>query len=476
MSFADIVWATTGQLMKLRVKTDAALIGQTISATDGAKTVTATVENDRVATLILPHGGEWTITEGLRSHSKVVNLQTYGWHEITLRSYILYGYRKTKGDKRTAVRIEYPSDVDNADFEPAFMDYTAEKFNYGSWKNAFFMPKPCMVKTNGTVDYYLDENDFTKKADGSGASDVANTAYAGNAMIQFPTIYFKRWEDSTYEYCYLSDAAVDSNYKAYAHTDKNGDIIPYCYMAAYRGSSISSKMRSLSGQTCMASQTAAAERTLAQANGGEWDMSVLADRMMVNDLLVLISKSTNTQKSFGYGNAPGSQSVVSTGQLDKYGMFYGTSGTSGLGVKVFGIEHYWGNQWNRLLGWLNVSGTQKIKLTKGTADGSTATDYDFVGTGYIAIANATPAGTSGGYISATKMTEYGCLPVTAAGSDSTFECDGMWFNNGQTDVAYVGGNSSNSAICGAFAASLGNAASDANWSIASSLSLKPLAS
>ena len=476
MAYEEFIWATQAQLMKLRVKTDAALVGKTITASDGVKEITAEVKADQVATLILPHGGEWTLTEGLRNHTKKVNLQSFGWHETTLRSYILYGYRKTKADKRSAVRVEYPADVDNADFDSAYMDYTADKFNYGSWKDAFFMPKPCMVKSDETVDYYLDPNDFTKKADGSGSSDVANTSYDGNAMIEFPLMYFKRWEDSTYQYCYVSDVAIDSSYKAYSHTDANNNIIPYCYMHAYRGSNISSKMRSLSGQTCMASATAPSERTLAQANGGQWDMSVVSDWFMVQDLLVLIGKSTNTQKVFGYGNAPGSQSVVKTGQLDTYGMFYGTSGTSGLGVKVFGIEHFWGNQWNRLLGWLNVSGTQKLKLTKGTADGSTATDYDFVGTGYITIAGATPAGTSGGYISETKMTEYGLVPIKAAGADGTYESDGLWFNNGQTDVASVGGSSNGSALCGAFAADLRYAASGASWAVASSLSLKPLAS
>ena len=291
-------------------------------------------------------------------------------------------------------------------------------------------------------------------------------------MMQFPTIYFKRWEDSCYEYCYISDVKRDSSYKAYAHTDVNNNIIPYCYMAIYRGSLISSKLRSLSGQGMMSGQTASKEREYAIANGGQWDMSTFADRMMVNDLLVLIGKSTHTQKVFGYGNAPGSQSVQNSGTLDTFGLFYGTSASNSLGVKVFGIEHYWGNQWNRLIGWLNVNGTQKIKLTKGTADGSSCTDYDFIGTNYLSISNATPSGSSGGYISVTKMTTYGCIPITASGGDGQYESDGLWFNNGQTDVAGVGGNSAYSAFCGAFTTNLYYAASHAYWGVSSSISQK----
>ena len=63
---------------------------------------------------------------------------------------------------------------------PASMRSTT--FDYGSWKNAFFMPKPCMLKSNGKVDYYLDPNDYTKKLNGT-ASDISNPNYDGNAMM-----------------------------------------------------------------------------------------------------------------------------------------------------------------------------------------------------------------------------------------------------------------------------------------------------
>jgi hypothetical protein len=49
-------------------------------------------------------------------------------------------------------------------------------FDYGSWANAFFMPKPCMVKFDGTRDYYLDPDDYKKKVNGL-ASDVDNLNY-----------------------------------------------------------------------------------------------------------------------------------------------------------------------------------------------------------------------------------------------------------------------------------------------------------
>jgi hypothetical protein len=68
-----------------------------------------------------------------------------------------------------------------------------------------------MVKTDGTVDYYLDPDDYTKKADGT-ASDVANTSYDGNAFMQWPLIFMKQYEDNDYEYCFISDGKVDEGF------------------------------------------------------------------------------------------------------------------------------------------------------------------------------------------------------------------------------------------------------------------------
>ena len=68
---------------------------------------------------------------------------------------------------------------------------TGYQFDYGDWENAFFMPKPCMLKSNGIVDYYLDPNDYNKKLEDGTISDVDNADYDGNAMMEWPLIYYK---------------------------------------------------------------------------------------------------------------------------------------------------------------------------------------------------------------------------------------------------------------------------------------------
>lgn len=133
------------------------------------------------------------------------------------------------------------------------------------------------------------------------------------------------------------------------------------------------------------------------------------------------------------------------------------------------------NLWRRTAGWINANGTQKVKLTRGTQDGSTATDYNTDGNGYKTIANATPAGSSGGYISSMKTEAFGRLPVIASGSSSTYEADGMWYNNSQVNYACVGGYWANGLMVGPFCAYLGNAASDSYSVVGAALSCKPLA-
>ena len=124
---------------------------------------------------------------------------------------------------------------------------------------------------------------------------------------------------------------------------------------------------------------------------------------------------------------------------------------------------------------MNVNGTQKVKLTRGTHDGSTATDYNTDGNGYISVSGATPSGTSGGYISSMKTEAYGRIPVTASGSSSTYEADGLWYNNSGTMYAVVGGGWGGDLPCGPFYANLSNAASYSYSNGGAALSCKPLA-
>ena len=391
----------------------------------------------------------------------------------TFREY-LYGFDLTIADGNPATRVTYPSDVENSGFAKAVMNFGGA-FSYGSWPSTpgeKFMPRPCMLRFNGTVDYYLNPNDYTKKADGT-TSDVANMNYGGNAMMEWPKIYVKRWESNGVYHFRCSDMKVDSDYECWSNYDKNNKEIPHFYTPIFFGSKDgSNRLRSISGQSNFVSNTAQTEVAYAKNNGADiWYTEVLSDRELVNDLLTMMFKSTDLQATAGYGFCSAS-AAIAPGSMNTKGLFWG-AGDRTSGVKVFGMENWWGNIFRRIAGWCISGGTQKVKLTRGTKDGTTVGDYNFDGNGYKTISGVNL--TRSGYISKMKTESFGRFPMEANGSTTTFEADHVWADSGNGYYAYVGGDWNDDLICGPFCAILCIGPSDANANIGAALSCKPLA-
>ena len=391
----------------------------------------------------------------------------------TFREY-LYGFDLTIADSNPATRVTYPSDVENSGFAKAVMNFGGA-FSYGSWPSTpgeKFMPRPCMLRFNGTVDYYLNPNDYTKKADGT-TSDVANMNYGGNAMMEWPKIYVKRWESNGVYHFRCSDMKVDSDYECWSNYDKNNKEIPHFYTPIFFGSKDgSNRMRSISGQSNFVSNTAQTEVTYAKNNGADiWYTEVLSDRELVNDLLTMMFKSTDLQATAGYGVCSAS-AAIAPGSMNTKGLFWG-AGDKTSGVKVFGMENWWGNIFRRIAGWCISGGTQKVKLTRGTKDGTTVGDYNFDGNGYKTISGVNL--TRSGYISKMKTEPFGRFPMEANGSTTTFEADQVWADSGNGYYASVGGSWNIDLNCGPFYAYLYNVPSLARTYIGAALSCKPLA-
>ena len=453
--------------------------GETITATSGSTTVTGTISG-ATTTLIFQKTGTITITVGL-NYTKIITLPYFKDVFFNLGE-VNYGFKVAKSTSNPATRVEYIGDC--VGFTPAYMDFGQDSFNYGDWQSAFFMPRPCMLKSDGTVDYYLDPTDYSKKMDGT-ASDIANTSYDGNVMLEFPKIWVKRTEDANYYYTYIADNQKDSDYKCYANMDATGAEIDHFYVAAYDGCVVSSKLRSLSGQTPGNTIAGSTFITNALANNpssdyarGGWYISQWCDRALINDLLILIGKSTNVKETFGFGHYEGGTSASSlkqTGTLNDKGLFYGKN-VSGYAVKVFGIENYWGNMWKFCAGLMANGASVYAKMTWNTADGSSGTGYGTTAVSTSKSIGKTLGGTSGGYTSVTYNSQYGNIPITASGSSDTYECDGLLFNaTANVYFALVGGACSNGLLVGAFAVHLRAAVSVSGWSIGAALSCKPLA-
>ena len=211
--------------------------------------------------------------------------------------------------------------------------------------------------------------------------------------------------------------------------------------------------------------------------GGDWYIEQYGDRLLINMLLTLISKSTDAQAAFGrgYSEMGGNEAdMLSTGSTNTKGLFWGEN-TGRLAVKVFGMENYYGNQWRRTVGLNLVNGVYKTKLTPSTADGSTVKGYNTDGTGYVSLGNTAPSGTSGGYISKSLYTEHGIVFVVVSGSSSTYEADGGWFNNAINALAYFGGTLGASWRCGPSCVVVFSAPSLSGWDLGAAPSCKPRA-
>ncbi len=401
----------------------------------------------------------------------------------------LYGYCRLDNEATSEKRITYLEE--NKNFTPCKMNFTSDLFNFGDWETSPLLSwnnlRPCMLYNgssgqNGQVAYYLDPNDFTKIKDSDTASDIANTNFAGNAMVEvrrvFTKVVKKNDEKGRRTYVYFSNIKLDSGFECWPCKRADGTYNEFFYMPIYNGSFINNVNRSLSGQTVMNGKNAQQEIDASRANGDGWDTETRAQNEYFKHLFELLFKTSHSQSALGAGKSNGGQNVgacLQTGTMNDKGMMYGSSSTA-VGIKFCYMENWYANQWRRYRGHIVKNGVHYVKMTKSTVDGSAVNDYNTDGTGYIPL-NDIPAasGTSGGYCS--KMEEsgnYGSFNVVMSGSSTTFSGDGGWFNNGITAYPYRGGSTYSGALCGVFCFNSDCAASSAGWSFGAALSYTPL--
>ena len=500
----------------------------------------------------------------------------------TGKSGVVYGFHIDSSNADPTTAVTYLKDA--VGMTPARMNYLNNKFSYGSWADAFFMPRPCMVKYDGTVDYYLDPNDYDKKENGE-LSDIGDPAkgygisYNGNAMMEWGTndqqIWTKVLPDSSDPYSgsvYISNKQVDENYVAWPFINNQGTLMTHFYTPIYNGSVTAYKvdsttyyrLRSIPRRPVMNSPgnnsydipwddgttdtpghfdsltQAGHEVNLALNNNPGlnvafsstyptesyfttnrasigWFTEVFCDIQLINNLLILIGKSLNTQEVFGNGNINGNgapnylnNGVLYTGSseytidgpnystLNKSGLFWG-SNSNKQAVKVFGMENWWGNQWRRYAGHIGDTSTIStgspynhfIKNTFGMEDGSACIGYrtgafDSSTLKYIDTLCETPTGSA--YIRANKFINtisYGTKTYKIANSlasntslpgtvgSGSYYCDYFYQSSG-SHYALRGGSSVLGADCGAFYVRLNVGPSTTYWNVGAALSFKPV--
>ena len=343
----------------------------------------------------------------------------------------VYGFDIDTADSNPYTRVSYPSDVDNANYKPVYMDFEADAFNYGSWNidpGRRFMPRPCMLKYDGTVAYYLDHENYAYKEDGTN-SDISNTEFNGNAMMEWSKIYTKRWEENGVYHFRCSNLKVDSDYECWCNYDINNNEIDHFYTGIYPGSNDGTRLRSL--YTNPEEDTIDVMMSAAMANDVDsnknWHIHNVAEHLLIQDLLILMGCNTNLTSTYG------DLTTTSTGGsvVNERGLFYSANNKS---LKIFGSCKYSEAMYGPsefIAGWL-ASAKYKdynacIKITRGTYDGTSAKDYGTSVTGYLELPEAHNGETStqkvrSGYVNTMNVYPWGRLPATLDASSTTYEC------------------------------------------------------
>lgn len=371
---------------------------------------------------------EWSNIDVQNNGSGGTNI----YYDVIPAHTYLYGFDINTLDSNPDTRVTYPIDVDNFGYSPAYMDFTNDIFVYGDWDldpGEHFMPRPCMLNTDTTVAYYLNPNNYTKKADDTN-SDVTDLTFDGNAMMEWGKIYTYRSMDNNGIYRFrCSDVKLGSKWECWCNYDQQNNVIPHFYTPIYNGVDNNNKIRSISnnGSPCV---HLSPENMMSHAKsvGESYCIEVLADRLLIDDLLVLMAKTTDGKRAYGDGR---SSSFSYTGALNNKGLFYGDKyNYSGhLGVKVFGMEHYWGNVGRVTAGFITNNGHVYTKITRGTKDGSSASDYNMTGTGYIDNGYFSSSTSYTSYYWSDKVFDYGRLPnikgafYYSNGSYTVYNCD-----------------------------------------------------
>jgi hypothetical protein len=282
--------------------------------------------------------------------------------------------------------------------------------------------KPCVLK-NGVVQYYLNPNDLTKKADGTSADITSGND--GDVMIEIPKTGFKITTSGNTLTIKVTDNPNDTvNFKYYAHTRSAEGDRSKLYIGAYLGWSSGGKLRSLSGKTPTGNQTIGTFRNQAQANGAGYDIVSFYPLTLLQCLFLIKYKNRDSQTALGRGYVDGNSAAIATGGTNAKGIDFGE--TSGKQQMCFlNIEDMWGN-----LRWFIdglFSDANRNMLTAFTGFNDTGSGYTNRGQGATSdIGNymSKPQGT----------TETGFIAKEVSGSATTHFTDNAYLSASRLPV------------------------------------------
>jgi len=244
--------------------------------------------------------------------------------------------------------------------------------------------KRCLLNDDGTVNYYLDPNDSTKKADGT-AADL--TGADGQVMVEIPKFYYKAGYSADRRFWSISIENLDG-YEIHPAFIKDTVEVDFRYYSAYEGSmwdastgamcakadiitdlyAAGDKMCSVSGQWPKVNETRSEYRTMAAERGTGWRQLDYYLHSAVQLLYLIEYADFNSQAMIGAGRTTlddGSQVADSfigkTGYSNADGNASGNVSNGGSAgfltdyMTYRGIENLYGNVWKMVDG-LTIDG------------------------------------------------------------------------------------------------------------------------
>ena len=368
-------------------------------------------------------------------------------------------------------RIEYIGM--NKDYKPVAIT-KGGGYSLNSWADFPWLKanKPYMVKADGTPDYRLDENDYTKKEDGA-TSDVSNASYDGGAFAWATKIY-------KYEKMVGSDRIVKwsfekrDGYEPVGFVDPDNKELEGVWIPMFYGSIIDTKMKCIAGNQPCYNNTTAAEKTAIDNFGARAKFFGGAIVQTLIDLMIMFAKTTDLHGAYGNGNMSGyDTSLAPTNGVKQNavvggGQFYGTSDGKSLNKIFHSIVLGTYQQWMRDPYTICVNG--KLKVSKNYAYDLTGASYSETGIEYDEVTD-----TSWHYPHRFQtIPGFGAIGVYPfKGSTSTGGCDGIIVNKGIVAVARRFGSCARGASAGPRALALNGAAAHAAWTIGAAILLLP---
>ena len=400
----------------------------TVSQIGSNFTYTGTVNNAGIINIPVPSFGDYIITYN--------NIRVHGGKSATVTSNmpvdVVAQYNEI---------IHYRLRIDETNSNPeTCCVYQDDALNMtkgsGNWDEMpiFNDIKPCVFK-DGTVNYYLQKNNFNFKEDGTPS---VLTGEDGDVMIEFHKFGYKITREGNYLYIDLTN---DENAEGYCYDAfsrlTEGDL-DYFYQGAYKGYiDDNGDLRSIAGVLPTANKNIVEFRTAAQkrnivgdeSNAYHYQQSTYAHLVALQCLYFMKYGNLNGQIAVGKGVVSASAAYVTgynTTSLDAIdetlstntvGMDYGITTNGTTHMKLFGIEDFWGCIWEWVDGF-TTDANRNIITSWNSFSGEPIEEITSTTTPSGLTANA-----SGWNKKVAGNSQAGFMPIEFGGSSSTFWAD-----------------------------------------------------